>query len=198
MVEDLMVAGLRTKQMELDDPKEYLETWIKKIKKLENEYQTKLLWDGNILKCNQLIKAIKSRVVALESRSDVKTIYLEAINAQGDKVTTEFGYQTHSTSTKNIEYEWMMKKVIEKDEAINQIDDFVFCFNRLERLFRIILYYSFFKRESALKISLMRLDGNLIYSSRSVLRKRTEGIDQFVKKLQCVKWLKKKERNEHV
>ena len=198
MVEELMVTGLRTNQMEFDDSKEHLEIWISKINKIENEYQAKLFWDGKILNGNQLIKAIKSRVVALESRSDVKTIYLETINEQGNKAITEYGYKAHSTSEKNLEYEWLMNKVIEKDEAINKIDNFIFCFNRLERLFRIILYYTLFKRESALKISQMRLDGNFTYSSRTVLRKRAEGIDKFAKMLQCVEWLKTKERSENV
>lgn len=198
MVEDLMAAELRTKQNELSDPKEYLKVRVNCIQKIEKEYQTKLLWDGNILDGSQLINAIKTHVVALESRSAIQTIYLETINKQGDKVTTEYGYKIHSTSQKNTEYERAMTKIIKKDEEINQIDEFVFCFNRLERLFRIILYYSFFKRESTLKISQMRLDGNLTYASRSVLRKRTEGADQLVKTLRCAKWLKTKERNKHV
>ena len=193
-----MVAGLRTKQVALGDPKEHLEAWINKIRKIEQEYQTKLLWDGNMLDGSYLIDAVKSRVVALESRSNVQTIYLETINDQGDTVTTEYGYQVQSTSQKNSEYEWIMAKIIEKDEAITQIDNFVFCFNHLERLYRVILYYSFFKRDSALKISQIRLNGNLTYASRTVLRKRIEGTDQFVKKLQCVEWLKTKERNKHV
>jgi len=44
MLEDLMVAQLRTKNMELDDPREEIEAWISKIRKIEKEYQTKLLW----------------------------------------------------------------------------------------------------------------------------------------------------------
>jgi len=193
MLEDLMVAQLSTKKLELDDPREELEAWISKIRKIEKEYQTKLLWTGNILNSSQLINAIKSRVIALESRSEIQTIYLGTVNKQGDKITTEYGYKIHSTSQKNVEYECIMAKVIKKDEAITLVDNFVFCFNRLKILFRIILYYSFFKRESALRISQMRLDGNLTYASRTVLRKRTEGCAQLVNMLRCVEWLKTKE-----
>jgi len=191
MLEDLTAIGLRSKQMESGDPKEHLDTWIRKIKIIEKQYQRKLLWNDNTLDGSQLINAIKSYVIDIESRSNIQTIILETVNEQGIKVT-EFGHQVHSTSQKNIEYERLMKKIIKKDEAINQIDDFVFCFNRLDRLFRIIIYYSFFKKESALKISQMRLDGNLTYASRSVLRKRAEGCEQLVKTLRCAKWLKKK------
>jgi len=196
MVEERVVVGLRTRQMTIGDSKEHLSGLVNNIKRIEKDYQTKLLWTDNLLDGSLLINAIKSRVVALESRSDIQTIYLETVNKRGDTVTTEFGYQTHSTSQKNAEYEWAMMKIIKKDEAIKQVNDFVFCFNRLERLFRIILYYSFFEKESALRISQMRLDGDLTYASRSVLRKRTEGADKLVKTLQFAEWLKTKEREE--
>ena len=194
MLEDLVKVELRSKQFASGESKEYLEAWVSKIKKIEKEYEGKLIWGDDTLDDNQLINTIKSHVIDIESRSNIQMIYLETVNKQGNKVIAEFGHQVRSTSEKNFEYERMMKKIIKKDAAINHIDDFVFCFNRLDRLFRIIIYYSFFKKESALKISQMRLDGSLTYASRSVLRKRAEGCAQLVKTLRCVKLLKKKEQ----
>jgi len=194
MLEDLMIAGLGSKQNASEETKEYLDAWISDIIEIEKEYQAKLLWIENILDGSQLIEAIKSNAIGIKSRADIQTIYLETINKQGNKVTTEHGQLIRSTSQKNIEYERVMKNIIKKDEAINLIDEFIFCFNRLERLFRIIIYYSFFKKESALKISQMRLDGHLTYASRTILRKRTEGCEQLMKTLRCAKWLKEKEK----
>ena len=197
MASDLSIVGLTNQQLGLSDPVDEIKDWMNKINSIEKKYKTKLSWDGNTLNGNQLSNAIKSCVTPLESSCTVKTIYLQTINKQGKHVTLEHGYQVRGSSQKNNEYERLMAGMIKKEDALNTVDIFVNCFNRLDELFRIILYYSLFKKESALKISQMRLKGEQLYASRTVLRKRKSGFDHLAKMLRFASWQKSNSNDEY-
>ena len=200
MIESLMVVSSISKGMATYNKE--LEEWVHKMKLLEEEYQVKLFWNGDKLDGSTLISTIKSHIVCLESRCQVQIIFLEKTNKKGETSLEEHGYQINSMSQKNNEEDRVMATLIKKEDIIRQIEDFTFCFNCLEHIHRIILYYSFFKNESILKITQMRLiDGSMKYACRSILRKRNEGITLLAKRLPHVGWLrtiKKKERWRYV
>ena len=68
-----------------------------------------------------------------------------------------------------------------------QLQTFIACFNQLEKLHRIIIYYSYLKNESAVKIAQLRLNERRSYSVRTFYRKNNEASVLLVKKL---KWHK--------
>ena len=70
-----------------------------------------------------------------------------------------------------------------------QLKTFITCFNQLDQLQRIIIYYSYFKNESAVKIVQLRLNEKQTYSVRTFYRKNNEASILLVKKL---KWHKVK------
>ena len=175
---------------DLEASREQFDKWIKNIRYIQREYRTEIAWDDDELNGTKLIDAIKSHTKTLESRHNIQTIYLEEMNEQGELVLTEHGYQTPTSSVENSFYENLTQQIIKKDEDIKKVDDFIFCFNRLERMHRIILYYSLFKKENGTKISQMRLDGDLKCATRTVYRRRDEGIEQLIKKLRAVDWSK--------
>lgn len=176
--------------------KEQFNNWIKDIHQIQKEYQAEMTWSGEELNGTKLINAIKSRTSVLASRHNIQTIYLEEVNEQGERVLIEHGYQVPISSVENSVYENLTQHIIKKDEDIKKVLDFIFCFNQLEKIQKIILYYSLFKKEGGTKISQMRLDGELKYATRTVYRRREEGIERLIKKLNVVDYLKAKEKEE--
>jgi len=169
--------------LKLNDPTDVFEDWVRKLKRIEREYQTKLRWCGDFLGGDQLISAIKSQHIKAVGTANIEKIYLETTDKQGKIIMEEHYYTPPSSSQKNAVYERTMSEIIKKDDAINAIDVFTNCFNRLDKLARTILYYSFFKKESSLKVSQLRLSGEMTYSPRSVLRKKHEAVERLVKML---------------
>jgi len=68
-----------------------------------------------------------------------------------------------------------------------QFQAFITCFNQLDPLQRVIIYYSYFKSESAVKIVHLRLNENQTYSERTVQRKKKEASILLAKKLNWYK-----------
>ena len=64
-----------------------------------------------------------------------------------------------------------------------QLQTFITCFNQLEKLQRIIIYYSYLKNESAVKIVQLRLSEEQSYSVRTFYRKNNEASILLVKKI---------------
>ena len=74
-----------------------------------------------------------------------------------------------------------------------QLQTFITCFNQLDQLQRIIIYYSYFKNESAVKIVQLRLKEKHVYSIRTFYRKNNEASILLAKKL---KWHKIKSKSK--
>ena len=68
-----------------------------------------------------------------------------------------------------------------------QLQAFIESFNELDQSQRIIIYYSYFKNESAIKIAQLRSNEDYRYSESGVWRKKNEASILLVKKL---KWHK--------
>jgi len=64
-----------------------------------------------------------------------------------------------------------------------EIQIFITCFNELEQLQRTIIYYTYFKGESAVKIAQLRLSGKQTYSTRTIQRKSSDAVLLLIKKI---------------
>ena len=73
-----------------------------------------------------------------------------------------------------------------------QLQTFIVCFNQLEKLQRIIIYYSYLRNESAVKIVQLRLNEKQSYSVRTFYRKSNEASVLLAKK---IRWHKLKQNN---
>jgi len=68
-----------------------------------------------------------------------------------------------------------------------QLQAFITCFNQLDQLQRTMIYYSYIKNESAVKIAKLRLFDKQAYSVRTLYRKNNEASILLAKK---IKWYK--------
>ena len=92
-----------------------------------------------------------------------------------------FGTNSQDSLTQDEYKESQLAKIKE------QLLTFITCFNQLEQFQRIIIYYSFLKKESAVKIVQLRLNEKRGCSVRTFYRKNNEASILLVKK---IKWHK--------
>ena len=82
-----------------------------------------------------------------------------------------------------LDLESQENELIQLSNVKVKLQAFISCFNQLEELHRTILYYSYFKNESCVKISQMRLKKNQKYSESTVWRYTHEASILLIKKL---------------
>lgn len=76
-----------------------------------------------------------------------------------------------------------------------QLQTFIKCFNQLDQAQRTIIYYSFFKNESASSIVQILFNAKQTYSVRTFYRKKNEASVLLVKK---IKWYKIKQNSKQL
>lgn len=142
-----------TKEVNLASARRTIASYTEMFKELEEVYRVKVEFS----KEDSTLKEAKFS----EDLSDV----------------TKFGTEPIDLITQNEHEETLLLTVK------TELQIFITCFNELDPLGRIIIYYTYFKGESAIKIAQLRLDKKHTYSARTIQRKSSDAVSLLIKKI---------------
>lgn len=156
--DELVEHGILEEEEEMDylTAKKSLNQSIRSITFIAKRFRGNIIFENNYIKVDDLVTNVKEKLELSVKNSALK---IEEIKKKVDgKEEIDYVLVEGTTGGKNSEYERMVHFLNMKTKLIEELKNFEKQFNSLFTIERKILYYSFFKKETDMKISMQRVE----------------------------------------
>lgn len=157
-LDELVEHGILEEEEEMDylTAKKSLNQSIRSITFIAKRFKGNIIFENNYIKVDNLVTNVKEKLELSIKNSALK---IEEIKKKVDgKEEIDYMLVDGTTGGKNSEYERMIQFLNMKTKLIEELKNFEKQFNSLFTIERKILYYSFFKKETDMKISMQRVE----------------------------------------